>query len=356
MIIKKGSKVAELIIKVAETEIKTKNPALKTGKGIFIFKNKIVLDAFKKFSFKIPLEEEIDFNIDKDEAVFFDNCNILKVFSNILKEKDLEIKYTDDDFIEFEGFKVKAILDTIRDYKKDLETTISFNKEQFSKLEKYFTLTLSNWVEKQELVDVLLFAFKEGSLYRVAPNRIAYNIGNFDAVINQVNIDQNFGHEKALYYFPKYIYDIIKDSNKIEFSFADDYTEYRIVADGVDISVDMGLANDNAFLKHLSTINETEGELDFTPCFNSVREKLKYINDIQEFRTSDDFISFEKDSENIHIKEFITTIEPSPLDIMFDLYALKFIIDNGENFTVSTTATRAVVKTDEDNYILSYLG
>lgn len=363
MIIKKGSKAAELIIKVAETEMKTEVPTLKVGTRMFIFKNKIVLNSFKNFTFEIPLlkEEEPDFDIEVDDvdaedenALYIENNNVVKLFSNILKEKDLEIKHVDD-FIEFEGFKVKVEKYTLNNPKDNWTTTLSFNKEQFSKLEKYFTLTLSNWIEKPNLVDVLLFGFKEGNLYRVAPNRIAYNIGNFDAVINQVNIDQNFGHCVALFYFPKYVYDIIKGSNKIEFKFASPETKYYITADGIDISVYMNTAVSEAFLKHLLTINEAEGNLDFTPCFNSIREKLKYIDSIQALNTSDDFVSFENGTKELHIEELVTTIEPSPLDIVFNLYALKFIVENGESFTVSTTDTRAIVKANEDNYILSYV-
>ena len=334
MLIKKDSNVAYLINEfLKENEDGVEETSIIVSNGIFCLYNK---DKYK-----------ISTNIETDISFSTNNYKILFVMNEVLKTEDLEI--TKEDF--------DVSINTDINESEDSEKCISFTNKQFTDLEKFFVLTKSNWVTNPSLVDVINIGIKEGTLYKVIPSTIAYNIGKFDATVDETTLNSLFGHEVVLYSLPKKIFDIVKKDEKIDIGFSEEYSSHLYVKSS-NFNIECFKAKrdkTSAFEKYVQ-MRFNDGE-DFSSILK-LDEYLKYINDIS-YSAEDENIGIAKNTNtgkldiNLFETKISTDIEaPLNFNLVTNLYGLKFLLKEPIE-TFKTFENLLGVKCNNDYYFLS---
>ena len=200
----------------------------------------------------------------KDESVQMNFTIFSSLFVSVLvaaveANGSVEIKMSDG-IVTVNGFK---FTDTGSDYihRPRIENPhITFTKEQFLKLERDFDITIGNYFSNPKNTDSIGFAFTEGKVYEIAPGASLYKISKFDALIDEVQIEQDFGHDDKIFLMSRKIFDIVKHSDgDIKFYFDTNNGIVKINTDLMEFSYTYQQFGTNKFKSNLSLKGFTDG-------------------------------------------------------------------------------------------------
>lgn len=207
---------------------------------------------------------------------------------------------------------------------------IKFTKEQFAKLENDFTVTIANYFSNPKNTDAIGFAINEGTLWEIAPGASLYKIAKIDAVVDEVQLAQDFGHEDRIFLFPRKVFDLAKHSQNIEIYFNKDYEQIEINTDTVYLIYNPQRFGVNKFKSNLAV--RQDGTLALSE-FKAVIPMLEEITshtfeNVEDMNVTLKFHSNEIDSEieDCHFKTTKETSVDEDVTINTNIVALLYVL------------------------------
>lgn len=204
MIIKKDDNLAVLMRKFLK-DYNTQNCSMIVLKTCFDHMEKTVSFVFSENIESIVAKcEDVDFTASINGSFFItailselDRFGEVRVCRPDPEKNDITVNSIKFDECEFESKTFPNV-----------ETDISFTKEEFDKLGNDFTCTTGNWFVSPKTTDVIGFYVYEGALHKVLPGISVYKIGKFEASVNAVGLEQRYGHSASTWLLPRPVYDI----------------------------------------------------------------------------------------------------------------------------------------------------
>lgn len=299
-------KIAD-VLKNLKQEVKTGGIELAIS-SISFFKGIGVKISFSSSSIFIK-DKDVDFTATVRDPFFA--TYLLAVYNNygsfkIGHEDGLTINGIQFDKSDTEDYEDEASLDPI----------VSFSPEQFKKLEKDFEITVNNYFKKPALTDVIVFGIKDGSLYEICPGTMLYKLGNFDATVDSVSLEQLYGHTTCACTLPHIYYNFLKDVNeKVDVTIDYDHSRIKLSAGDIIIEYHTYFLSTTLFNNQVKWLSQISNGISV----KSFRDIIKFSKEISEVNSDDDL--------EIEIKMKNTSADCSILE--HDFYFDGF--DNSEN-------------------------
>lgn len=313
MIIKKDSEEAKLIAKLAEHSYTANVDTVVSS--VFFNKHSIQFNCTKNI---FNIELKIETGLDNDYVI--DNKEFIEYLIGSVSNKDTEITFVGG------AAKIDNIScscsenneDDITDSSEKIEL-FAFTKEQFEELEKDFEIS-SYCSEAQKVYDTICFAFSNGKVYEYCPSYFA-KLSNIKATIDDVALEQNFGHRTEIYIIPRTLYNMFKGSDvKVylhdsNLTFSNNLLSVNLRSEAFGTAI---------FLKRLRTIsNNFEKSASFFKDIKKVINTFKIFEDIQE--------------ESVYL-----TVKNNKIDVGYG--ELKFSVDTSSNENVSISEYFNIIK------------
>jgi len=274
MLLKKNETLVELLNNIKK-ESKTPEYSTADIKRIAFFKGKgILFEFYTKIDSIFYKDTSIDFDVETAEPA------IISLISKLFKTSD-EIKIETDyeTILINDKFRIKSSGIEQNDDASDLETFISFTKEQFEALEGDFKFSQNIYFQLPKALDTIVFVVYQGKLWKLVPGAtIARKIMKFDATVNEALLAQRFGFADFAFVFPKHIFDFVKGS---EVSISFNKTTCCVSTDKLEIRfslVDFGTKTFKEKLNYFSTAEK----IATAKQFKDIVEKIFVDNDFEE--------------------------------------------------------------------------
>ena len=312
MIIKKDSEEAKLIAKLAEHSYTDNVDTVVSS--VFFGKHSIQFNCTKNI---FNIELKIETGLDNDYVIV--NKEFIEYLIGSVSDKDTEITFVGG------AAKIDNISCSCSENNKDdvvgaekIEL-FAFTKEQFEELEKDFEIS-SYCSEVQKVYDTICFAFSNGKAYEYCPSYFA-KLSNIKATIDDVALEQNFGHRTEIYIIPRTLYNMFKGSD-VKVYLRDSNLIFSNNLFSVDLSSEaFGTA---MFLKRLGIIsNNFEKSASFFKDIKKVINTFKIFEDIQE-------------------ESVCLTVKNNKIDVAYG--ELKFSVDTSSNENVSISEYFNIIK------------
>lgn len=329
MIIKKDGTFSKVLKEILKGN-KTGNVSTLLNEILFEKNKGIILILTEGINSLLIKDENIDFNAKVP------NSFIVTALASELEKDDVSISIIDSN-ITFNGYTFETIsLDDTYEGEvsnNKISPFIFFKQEQFRNLEKDFELTIGNYFKLSKATDVICFAFNEGKLYKLLPGCNVYEISKFDAVIDEIELEKNFGHSTCIYIMPHKIFDIMKNEQNITIS----YNNGCFYFAGSEIVLTSRYGNNslktNVFINNLSIINKDSENIATLKDFLPLKEYIKNIssNLFEEAETPNIFINIEDGKLKINIEDVLRSFDTNlKNNITFDvnLLAFNYILQN----------------------------
>lgn len=285
----------------------------------FISGEGIVL-AFSKYNIKIS-NKDVYFSGVVRSPLF------LVFFASAVSEKEkaeIDVKNSSIYVNEFK-FPIENTDEVIK-VREERKYFAKFSPEQFAKLERDFKFSISNSFQDPTLTDVIQFGIKDGELFEIAPGCYGDKFGKFDALVDDVEIQQRLGHDKTIWTLPHSIYNIINSFGKSVEFYIDN--RLRLRTENVEFSLDTLRGKFGLFENRVKWFSEFNSGVKV-----SAFEKAKFV-----FKTLAEY-NF-KSAEDI--EAFLSIDDNGNLVIdTIDGVKFKFETDEKKNFKIGINSTRA---------------
>lgn len=313
MIIKKDSEEAKLIAKLVEHSYTANVDTVVNS--VFFNKHSIQFNCTKNI---FNIELKIETGLDNDYVI--DNKEFIEYLIGSVSNKDTEITFAGGtakiDNISCSYSENNEDADTVDEEKIELFT---FTKEQFEELEKDFEIS-SYCSEAQKVYDTICFAFSNGKVYEYCPSYFA-KLSNIKATIDDVALEQSFGHRTVIYIIPRTLYNMFKGNDVKVYLYGSNLTFSNNLF-SVNLSSEaFGTA---MFLKRLGTIS------------NNFKKSASFFKDIKEVINT--FKIFEDSQE----ESVSLTVKNNKIDVVYE--ELKFSVDTNSNENVSISEYFNIIK------------
>ena len=322
------------ILKNIQKESKTPNCSTAVRSVLFA-KNKGIV-----FKFSESIRYLYYYNADVDFTASISNFVIEAILACSETADEITINRADRGVCINGSVVVESISESIEDVdiNNDLKFDLIFTKEQFDKLENDFIYTIGNNFHNPKTTDTIGFAINSGELYKLRAGINIYSISKFDATINDVTMEQDYGHNNFISLMPRKVFDLVS-GDTVYVKIQDPNGSTIIKTNKMHIVYDTPEMGTSVFLERLKKLNS-----------DSTDNGIKIPNALKNLKINNFVKNCSEESED---KNIVVNLSDSTVSL-FNACVLNFQDEQQCDYKISTNLQAfsfLLDNTSENSYI-----